>query len=207
MKSKSLYILLGLVAFATFTGYLLGIEKALITTVKAQNADKIIQLVPTINPQLKFSKVKVDQQPIELGKYFEADQNWIENLTFELENISDKPVVFLQGNINFPETRTTGILMSYLKSFGQRPNSKFKSKNEPMLLEPGETLEVSLDKEEGRIYKFINERQPIGTIHKIELEVSFIIFEDKTACSAGTFVRQDPNNPDRYIRIESEPQQ
>jgi hypothetical protein len=207
MKSKSLFILLGLAAFASFTGYLLGIENALITTVKAQNAEKIVELAPTINQQLRFSKVKVNQQPVEFGKYFEADVNWIENLTFNLENISDKPIVYLQFNIKFPETITTGLLMSYGKSFGQRPDSKFKSKNEPILIKPGETLEVSLDKEEGRIYKFVNERQPIETIHKIELEIALIIFEDKTAWSSGTFLRQDPNNPDRYNPIESEPQQ
>ena len=69
----------------------------------------------------------------------------------------------------------------------------------------GETLEVSLEKEKDRIYKFVNARQPIVSIQKVELEIGFIIFEDKTAWTAGTFLRQDPNNPDRYNPIETEP--
>jgi hypothetical protein len=88
--------------------------------------------------------------------------------------------------------------MSYGVAFGQRPGSKLKQSNTRLLLEPGETLEVLLEKEKDAIYKFINERQPVESIKKIELEISFIIFDDKSAWSAGSFMRQDPENPDRY---------
>jgi hypothetical protein len=47
--------------------------------------------------------------------------------------------------------------------------------------------------------------QPIELIQKVELEIGFIIFEDKTDWTAGSFLRQDPNNPDRYNPIGSEP--
>jgi hypothetical protein len=107
-------------------------------------------------------------------------------------------IVYLRVNVNFPETRATGNLMSYGVSFGQRPGSKLKQTNPPILLKKGETLDVFLEKEKEKIYKFINERQPIESIKKVELEISFIIFEDKTAWSVGTFKRQDPENSDRY---------
>ena len=170
----------------------------------AQNEQKIIKLAPSINPQLKFSEAKVGSQDRKFGESFNAEADWVKNLSFKLESIADKPIVYLQVNVNFPETRATGNLMSYGINFGQRPDSKFKQPNKPMLLKPSETLEVSLGKEKDKITKFINERQPIESILKVELEIGMIIFEDKTAWNAGTFLRQDTNNPDRYNPIGSE---
>lgn len=202
MKSKKLFMWLGLTVFATITICLQGI-----TSVNAQNDKKIVQLANSGKPQLKISDVKLGHQSVELGELFKAEPYWIENLSFKLENISNKPIVFLQANVNFPETRLTGKLMSYAIYFGQRPDSKFKTNRNPFLLKPDETLEIFLDKETTKIYKFINQRQPVETINKVDLEIGFIIFEDKTAWTAGAFMRQDPANPDRYIPIGISPQQ
>lgn len=204
MKSKKLLLWLGLITFASIIGCLLGLGiNASITSVNAQDDKKIVQLAYSRDPQLKISEIKLGQQPVKFGELFDTDLDWIKNLAFKLENISDKPIVFLQVNVNFPETRSNGNLMSYGLTFGQRPDSKFSTDKEPMLLKPGETLEISLDKEKDRIYKFVNERQPIETIHNVELEIGFIIFEDKTAWTAGTFLHQDSDNPDKYNPIET----
>jgi hypothetical protein len=206
MKFQKLFSWLGFVTIAVILGYLIGLGiKNSITNVQAQSEKKKIKLADTIRPQLKFTNVKVGQQARKFDESFDAEPEWVKDLSFKLENISGKSIIFLQVNINFPETRLTGNLMSYTVIFGQRPDIKFKQHSKPMLLIPGETLEVSLDKEKDKIYKFISERQSIESIQKVELEIGFIIFEDKTAWVAGGFLRQDPNNPNRYRPIESEP--
>lgn len=202
MKSKKLFVWLSLTVFATITICLQGI-----ISVNAQNDNKIVQLAYSNKPQLKITEVKLGRQSVELGELFKAETYWIENLSFKLENISKKPIVFLQVNVNFSETGLTGNLMSYGIYFGQRPDSKFKSNRESFLLKPDENLEIFLNKEITKIYKFITQRQPIETINKIELEIGFIIFEDKTAWTAGSFLRQDSANPDRYNPIGTNPQQ
>jgi hypothetical protein len=170
--------------------------------VKAQDNEKTISLAYAGKPILEFSELKTGQKSRKFGESFSEDDDWLKKLSFKLKNISDKPIVYLSVNVNFPETRLTGNLMSYPVSFGQRPDSKYKQHNKAMTLIHGETLEVSLDKEKDRIYKYLSERQPIELIQKVELEVYFVIFEDKTAWVAGAFQRQDPNNPDRYVPIE-----
>jgi hypothetical protein len=208
MKLQKLFGWLGLVTIAVISGYLLGLGiNASMTSVNAQSEKKVIKLARTIKPQLKFSDVKVGQQGRKFDENFDSEPEWVKNLSFKLQSISDKPIVFLQVNVNFPETRLTGNLMSYTMMLGRKPDIKFKQHNKPMLLMPGETLEISLDKEKDKISKFISERQPIESIQKVELEIGFIVFEDKTAWVAGGFLRQDPNNPNRYNPIESEPQQ
>jgi hypothetical protein len=174
------------------------------TSVYAQNEKKVIKLANTVKPQLKFTDVKVRQQDRKFDESFNAEAEWVKSLSFKLESISDKPIVYLEVNINFPETRATGNLISYPIRFGQLPNSTLKQLNKPMLLKSGETLEVSLEKEKDRIYKFVNSRQSIESIQKVELEIGFIVFEDKTAWAAGAFLRQDANNPSKYNPIEND---
>jgi len=171
-------------------------------SVYAQNEKKTITLARTIKPQLKFAEPKVGQQDRKFEESFNAEAEWVKSLSFKLENISGKPIIYLQVNVNFPETRATGNLMSYGVSFGERPGLKLKD-SKPIMLMPGETLEVVLDKEKDKIYKFVNERQPLESIQKVELEIGFIIFEDKTAWSAGSFLRQDSVNPNRYNPIKN----
>lgn len=69
---------------------------------------------------------------------------------------------------------------------------------------PGETFDVPLEREKEKLYKFISERQSIESIQKVELEVGFIILEDKTAWAAGTFLHHDANKPGRYNPIRSQ---
>jgi len=74
------------------------------------------------------------------------------------------------------------------------------------LLMPKEALDISLASEYAKISNFVGNRHSISSINRIELEISFIVFEDGTAWSVGDFMRQDPNNPDRYIPVEWPPE-
>lgn len=186
-------------------GILIGI--GLISDVHAQAGKKIVKLAGVVKPQLKFTAPKVGQQDIRFGENFDTEPDWIKNLSFKLESISGKRIVFLNVNITFPESRLTGSTLSYRVDFGQRPGSPPPVNSRPMLLEPGETLNVSLDEEKDKISRFVGERLPFESIHEVELETYFVIFDDKTGWFAGTFVRQSPADPKKYNPIETEPQQ
>lgn len=181
--------------------------KSFILDVYAQSDKKIIRLADTIKPQLKFTEVKVGQKEQIFGESFTASPDWIKDLSFKLENTSGKKIVFINVYLNFPETKSTGNMLTYQIGFGQRPGLPPRGNNPPMLLNPGETVEASLVKEKDKIYKFVNERQPIETIHEVEIQVALVIFDDKTAWFVGSFMRQDPNDPRRYNPIEDKPQQ
>ena len=47
----------------------------------------------------------------------------------------------------------------------------------------------------------------MSNICKLELEIGFVIFADKTAWVAGEYKVQDPNDPDRYIPVGPIPPQ
>lgn len=185
--------------------FLFGSTAKGVSAVYAQADKKIIKLSFSMNPQLKFTDVKVGEKTRKLNESFDAESDWVRNLSFNLENISGKSIVFMTVNVNFPETRATGNMLSYQVTFGQRPGSthKISQPNKQLLLKSNEILEVSLNKEKDKLDKFVTSRQPFELIHTIELEIGFIVFEDKSAWSAGAFMRQDSNNPDVYIPVEN----
>jgi len=92
----------------------------------------------------------------------------------------------------------------YTVTFGRRPGSKMKTSNSLLLFKPKESMNVDLAREYDEMSHFLSERHLIESINEIKLEVGFIVFEDGTASSLGTPMRQDPDNPDRYIPVENE---
>lgn len=205
MNYRYLLIWLGVTLSAVVLGCLIGVAvNNLITDVHAQNEGKVVELSYSSKPQLKFSDAKTGQNERKFGESFSEDEDWIKKLSFKLENVSGKSIVYLEIHVNFPETRTTGNMMSYRMSFGRRPRMPFFQKNEAMNLKSGEILDVALSGEFERISKFVNFRQPIGTIKKIQLGIEFLVFEDGIAWGAGEFYRQDPDNPRRYHPIGTE---
>jgi hypothetical protein len=167
-----------------------------------QARQKVIEKARTANEVVQFSEIKVSQKAVELGKTFDDDDDeWAGKIFLKARNISEKPIVYLAVNINFPETRATGAMMSYPIVMGQMPGSKFHQFHDPISLPPGESLEIPVTQNYAQIKSFVEKGMPWRNIGKVELEIGFVIFADKTAWSAGVFKRQNPNNPDRYDPI------
>jgi len=182
----------------------------------AQSNDKGIGVFPDksfLQPQIKFKKVKVGATEREitevrdgearktLDEGFQDASDWLNRTSFQMENVSGKSIVYLKVNVLFPETKASGSLMAYALTFGSRPGSKFQS-GDPFLFKPNDSLDVALGPKYSDMTRFIGARTSIESIHHIQLEVSFIVFDDGAAWSAGSFMRQDPTNPDRYIPVE-----
>jgi hypothetical protein len=208
MKPKRVIGYFCLMLCSVFLGYAIGIVVKSLTasaqTSTKENSninEKTIEQAFTINPQVKFTHIKDGDNIRNFNESFNGEDDWLKRLSFEIENISKKSIVHLQFHVNFPETKSTGNEMSYLITFGQIPGSKLPTKKSPLLLKDKEKLEISLNDYYDKIVKFVEQRQPIKTISKVQFEVGFIVFEDKIAWAAGEFSRQDPDNPNRWINI------
>ncbi len=170
--------------------------------------ERVIQKTFTRSaPVVEIAEIKVSQKAVELGKSFDEDDDWLNRTFLKVKNISNKPIIYLAVNVNFPETRATGGMMSYPIVFGQMPGSKFPQKQDPMFMMSGDTLEIPLTKHYAKIKSFVERRHRIAYIHKAELEIGFVVFADKTAWMAGEYLRQDPNDPDHFINVGDRPPQ
>ena len=176
-----------------------------VTRSATQDERKLVERVHPGNPQVKITGLRTGRQLRKFNEAFEEGDGWLKRLSFQVENVSRKPIVYLQVNINFPETKATGHMMSYPVEFGQRPGSRLPPTNQPLLLAHGDKLEVELDGHYDRLARFMGTRRPAGQIRKAQIEIGFIIFGDKTAWAAGDFLRQDPDNPDYYRNVGPNP--
>lgn len=177
------------------------------TPQKVSPRERVVNKAYSHNPQVDIVEVKAGLKALRIGEKFDAGDDWIKTLAWKIRNTSGKPIVYLKVNINFPETKTTGNMMSFPVEFGQRPGSKFRQRSESLLLNPEDTLDITLDTHYDRVKNFVELRHPIKDIHEAEIEIGFIIFSDTSAWAAGSFYQQDPNDPDHYINVGDRPRQ
>lgn len=218
LRSPKLYMKLIFASMAIAAGFITGM-KATSIDVFAQSDDKNISIFPSrdfLEPQIKIKEVRVGETVRKIrevregqalktfGENFKEDSDWLSRTSFQIENVSGKPIVYLKINVLFPETRAFGPMFSYGVIFGRRPGFELQNAD-PLLFMPNETMDVSLATEYTRMSNFVGQRHSIQSINRIDLEVAFIVFEDGLAWSVGTFMRQDPNNPDHYILVEVSP--
>lgn len=164
----------------------------------AQKPLKSVEQAFAFQPQVRFSKIKSGEIERRLKEEFEESDDWPKRLSFEIQSVAAKPIVYIELNLNFPETRTTGNLMSFPIRLGVRPDLNFPRDNEAFRLMPDEKVSISIARQYDKLAEFVERRTPMSTINKIQVEVGFIIFEDGTAW-AGEFLRADPSKPGRYV--------
>lgn len=173
---------------------------------QGQGRKKTIEKAFTRNDVVEFSQIRVAQKLVEPGKPFDEDDEWLNKVSVRVRNISNKPIVYLSVNFDFPETKSTGSQMTYPVSFGQQPGSRFPQKKDPLFMMPGDSFEISLLPDYAKMKSFVERRHQISQIKKAELRVHFVIFADRTGWAAGNFYKQDPNDPDHYINVGDKPE-
>jgi hypothetical protein len=161
---------------------------------------KVVEEAFSSNPQVRVSKLKVGINERRFKEEFDESDDWPKRLDFEIESIAVKPIVYLQVNLNFPETKSSGNLMSYPIRFGIRPDFPDPS-SKSLRLMPGEKFEFAVEPHYQQLERFLRKRHLMSELHQAEVEIGFIIFEDGTGWTAGDFLRPDPNNPKRYINV------
>lgn len=192
------YILLaGLVVRVALTSQPLGIAAA-----PQQDQRKSIKEAYSSNPQVRVTKLKVAGSTQRFNERFDEADDWPRRLSLEIENTSDKPITFLTVNLNFPDTRSSGYMMTYPVELGVRPivNPRAAA-GKTMRLMPKEKVQITLDDKYDELERFIKSRHSMNQITNLEVEIGFIVFEDGIAWSAGDFLRPDPYNPRHYINI------
>jgi len=176
------------------------------TPILAQSDQKkvILESRKTPTDQIMFSNLQFGDSARKFDEKFSAGKNWLERTSFEIENIADKDIVALSIRIRFPETKSTGPVMAYTFSLGNRPGSPgtvFQGLK-PLKFERGAKMTIDLADQYPRIVDFVSKGYSMDEINHIELEAIFIVFADGTAWSVGMFMRQDKIDPTRWVPIE-----
>jgi hypothetical protein len=177
---------------------------------------------------VRITKVSVDGQQIETGlsgprgEYrqgtpFQADEGWLKNMTITLINRTDKPIVYAQIMLWFPDTMNANpdkATTSYRVIVGQRPESSLFYKDgskippdttkKPLLLAPGETLVISLAADAEAIQSTIEGggNTSFSNITRLNIEPRDFYFADGMRWSIGSYYTPDASHPGKYIKLD-----
>ncbi len=150
---------------------------------------------------VRITELKVGSTPRRFEEEFDESDDWLKKLSIEIENNWNKPIVFLEVFLTFPETQSSGEEMMFVVYLGNKPGSRFPPKRENLYIPPGAKLVINMADRYEWLSQFLQTRHSMSQINKVEIQVGLAVSDDKTAWGGGVFFFQDPNNPDRFIPV------
>lgn len=150
--------------------------------------DKVIKHMQYPNQPVEINIVKVKGKAVKLNeKIDENADDWLENLSITVKNLSPKTITYMVINIDFPETESTGNMMTFPLRYGQNSQLPMIT-GQPEILLPDQTATLTLSGQTfTRLKTFIEKRQELKNLKKVTLHLNQVSFEDGTLWSAGSF--------------------
>ena len=196
-------------AWSLTAGYLVSsaLPKAGSTT---QNTQKVIkQREHRVTDPIKIVNVSANSKPIKLDEPFTGDANWLRGTAIRLKNSSDKNIIYVEIQFNFPETDRERPEMSFRSELGSKPWIKpaVTSDAPRFLLSPADEVVFRLeDSEYQGLVQFIGTRTNLADLSTVHLKVGFVVFDDFIGYENGIYFRQDPNKPSRWVPLPDQSQ-
>jgi hypothetical protein len=175
---------------------------------------------------VRITKVAVAGQPIGTGlsgprgEYrqgppFQADEDWLKNMTISLNNRTDKPITCAQLRLWFPDTgdgTATRSITNYVIKLGQRPESALHyadgskippDQMRPLLLTPSETLLVHVGDYIEEIKATVESLGNIqfSQVTRVNIEPTDFYFTDGMRWVGHTYYTPDPDHPGIYTKL------
>lgn len=170
----------------------------------AQSLQKRIlheQQLPSEAPQpVTIDNLKVNGQSIAFDQGFEADEEWLRGLSFEIKNVSGKTITHLELSLRIAGTdgKNGSTSLFFFGKGGRLADAPAVS------LEPNQVLQVSYSEKLYGAYKRLREHLQAERVNEATLEVSFAILESETGWRLGHWLRRDPDNAHRWLVIGRE---
>jgi hypothetical protein len=197
-KSRRVMLLCAFLLFLTFCFF------ASTRPSNSQNEDKLIKKEEWFKPPVKITLVKSKIGELATDKKISAGDDWLKGLTIRVRNDSDKPVNYVNIDLQFrhPEHQSWEFDLLAPHEYGRSPftppEQEFPHAAEPIF--PGQTRDIPLTDENYDALMRELDRLKYPAIKEVILRVRAVGFSDGTAWDSGNIFRHDPNNPGKWIR-------
>ena len=177
----------GLITFAKLLQLLL-ISVTVIFLVKGILIFTSAQSTPS--EERKFKKREYVGMPVRVRKVKNLQsETWHNDLEIEVENVSNKPIYFINAVLEFPDDRAPNGSSGILFKFGNIENMDIRriANTEDERLDPGEKVTLVVD----NIYRkglLARQKKYPHNFKKLEFWFGSISFGDGTGYEAGSFL-------------------
>lgn len=170
----------------------------------AQNKKRNVENGEYQHTPLHIQKMKIRGKEVDLGKDFDEEDDWLKTLSFQLMNISSKPIIYISAYIEFTETRDTRSTLAHRIVFGSRPDPSLSTSNDKsLLLIPGDVTTYSMsEKSFANIEGLLGTRgYTVAKIHRFRIRIDEVYFLDQTRWAIGHDYEPDPSTPGGYRKV------
>ena len=179
---------------------LIGVAMLLPVIGFAQGQERVINKLSWRTEPIKILKLKTKGKPIELGKNFLEEDDWLKGLTVTVQNVSDKPIARIVLDLSFPRPEGTSETISTFSEklvYGLDPSDAQDAGAQKQVL-PGESVDVKLLEANLPFIKAaLVELGYPEKITRARIMVEFVTFTDGTAWNGGDILYPDPTDPKR----------
>lgn len=204
MSFRFLSSLLTLTLMTLFVAALSPAAKA-----QAQERNRIVERVKLPREPVKISVVKNKKNRLKPGEKFLDDDDWLDGFAVTVVNTSGKTITSLKIDLTFVRPRNHATSddppLGYPLQFNPSPfSSEHALRDRARVVRPGESIDLVLrDDEYSGIKRFLKQLNYPDGVHRVEVMIHTVGFEDGTAWGAGTTFHPDPAKPDKLV---SEPE-
>lgn len=181
--------------------------------VTSKGKPKVVRVTRTLpNAPITIVKVLYQGKPVQSGVPFDAEDNWLQEVSVVVKNVSSTGIVLVNIFGDLPESgtgTTTSPRVPVANTAGRKPDAamyspftgqrKPEDTSEAIKLEPAGELTVPLMSKDyyEDFNSLISAKQPLSSITNCEISVATVYFADGTKWS-HSYWQPDTTKPGRY---------
>jgi hypothetical protein len=178
--------------------------------------DPVTITAVTVGDQQIQPGLSTGAREVRPGTPFQADEDWLKNLSISLKNRTDKVIVRAELQLWFPDTgdgSPSQPATTYIITLGQRPDiDSYTSRgqklpSEPgkqaLLHAPGQTLVVHVADFVDAIQSRVEEKIPFSQVTRLAIQrIQFYFVDGLRWTDLNGFETPDPNHPGQFTNMD-----
>jgi hypothetical protein len=159
--------------------------------------------------------VSTGVREVQPGNPFQADEDWLKNMSITLKNRTDKVIVRAEVQLWFPDTgdgSPSQPATAYTITLGQRPIDSYRSNGQkyapepnksPILIAPGKTLVVHVADYLDAIQSLVEAKLSFSQVTRISIQrLQFYFADGMRWDDLHGFGVPDPNHPGQFTYMD-----
>lgn len=176
----------------------------IVSVANAQEKIRIIQQLQPENSPVVVVNRRVGERLVDRkseNRYgIVAGHNWLNELSFDVKNITNKSVTYIDLQLDIPKSgkmERNGMVVSFI--FGNRAASVTTTHKDSSrlleLLKPGEVVKLKISELVREKLEAYLKKYDAEDVEQIRVDIREVHFDDGTGWYLGHELKQDPSNP------------
>jgi hypothetical protein len=165
------------------------------------NRRKTVKKTFSPNEPVEIVSITARGKKVDLGEEFIQPTEWLRDLEIEIKNTSGQVIEFLVIDLLFPETTSTGNVMSFPLRYGRSTSTAGTLEAEQQApIGPNRSITLSLDDNRLlRLQRFLETRHKVDSLTRLDIRILKVHFDNGRGWDSGIPTKRDPEG--RFVPL------